>query len=199
MFGNKKKLQQQLESEGGIVAWANVIDTGKGWATASTDGFGMVTSQTDHLSVSLRVEPDGAEPFEASFRQAFKGLRPMKGWQCKVVYDPADHSRIAIIEDSITPPGMDHDKAERAAQARREAMEAAEGGNIAEYVEKVKAQARSGELGGIAIVDGQVVSGGAAPKRDVVDQLTKLADLRDRGALTDAEFQVQKAKLLAES
>jgi hypothetical protein len=33
----------------------------------------------------------------------------------------------------------------------------------------------------------------------VVDQLTKLADLRDRGALTEAEFEAQKAKLLASS
>jgi hypothetical protein len=32
---------------------------------------------------------------------------------------------------------------------------------------------------------------------NVVDQLTKLVDLRDRGALTEAEFEAQKAKLLA--
>jgi hypothetical protein len=29
------------------------------------------------------------------------------------------------------------------------------------------------------------------------DELTKLADLRDKGVITDAEFQAQKAKLLA--
>jgi hypothetical protein len=32
---------------------------------------------------------------------------------------------------------------------------------------------------------------------DVADELTKLATLRDRGILTDAEFATQKAKLLA--
>jgi hypothetical protein len=37
------------------------------------------------------------------------------------------------------------------------------------------------------------------PQPDVTDQLTKLADLRDRGALTQAEFEDQKAKLLAGS
>lgn len=31
---------------------------------------------------------------------------------------------------------------------------------------------------------------------DVVEQLTKLADLKDRGVLTDEEFAAQKAKLL---
>jgi hypothetical protein len=36
----------------------------------------------------------------------------------------------------------------------------------------------------------------AASAGDVADELTKLADLRDRGALTEAEFEAQKAKLL---
>jgi hypothetical protein len=36
-----------------------------------------------------------------------------------------------------------------------------------------------------------------APKPDITDQLTKLADLRDRGALTQAEFEAEKAKILA--
>lgn len=37
-------------------------------------------------------------------------------------------------------------------------------------------------------------AGGAAP--DVVDQLERLADLKERGILTDDEFEVQKARLL---
>jgi hypothetical protein len=40
---------------------------------------------------------------------------------------------------------------------------------------------------------------GTAPTVDVAEELTKLTDLRDRGALTDAEFQAQKAKLLAQN
>jgi hypothetical protein len=36
----------------------------------------------------------------------------------------------------------------------------------------------------------------AAGGEDVVDQLEKLADLRDRGVLTDEEFAAQKAKVL---
>ena len=37
----------------------------------------------------------------------------------------------------------------------------------------------------------------AAPQVDVVSQLKELAALRDQGILTDAEFDAQKAKLLA--
>lgn len=37
----------------------------------------------------------------------------------------------------------------------------------------------------------------AAGDDDVVEQLTKLAELRDKGILTDEEFAAQKAKVLA--
>ena len=37
----------------------------------------------------------------------------------------------------------------------------------------------------------------AAPAPDPVEQLTKLAALRDSGALTEAEFEAEKAKILA--
>jgi hypothetical protein len=36
----------------------------------------------------------------------------------------------------------------------------------------------------------------AAPSADPVDRLTELADLRDRGVLTDEEFAAAKAKVL---
>ena len=36
-----------------------------------------------------------------------------------------------------------------------------------------------------------------APSGSSVDDLAKLADLKSKGVLTDAEFEAQKAKLLA--
>ena len=41
-----------------------------------------------------------------------------------------------------------------------------------------------------------VASDGGASTPSAADQLAKLAELRDSGALTDAEFQAQKAKIL---
>lgn len=38
---------------------------------------------------------------------------------------------------------------------------------------------------------------GPGPRPDLAQQLRQLADLRDQGILTDAEFQTQKARLLA--
>jgi hypothetical protein len=37
----------------------------------------------------------------------------------------------------------------------------------------------------------------AAPARDAVTQLKELAELKSQGILTDAEFEAQKAKILA--
>ena len=39
-------------------------------------------------------------------------------------------------------------------------------------------------------------SGGGAPEPDIVDQIDRLAGLRQRGVITEAEFQAKKAKLL---
>ena len=36
----------------------------------------------------------------------------------------------------------------------------------------------------------------AAPEEDLYEQLAKLGDLRDKGILTEAEFEVQKARVL---
>jgi hypothetical protein len=37
----------------------------------------------------------------------------------------------------------------------------------------------------------------AAPQPDMIEQLKQLADLRDKGILTDEEFNTQKARILA--
>jgi len=197
VFGHKKGLANKLIGEGGTVAWATVLEGKEKWASASGTNTYMPNKITDHMRLKLRVEPDGEPPFEAEFSQAFSGNVPFTGWQCKVVYDPRDRTRIAVIEDSVTPPGLTHEQADRATAKRAEVMDAVNSGHLAEYIEAQKAKALSGQLGGTVIVDGKLVSGGNQPQPSVVDQLAKLADLRDRGALTDAEFEAQKAKLLA--
>jgi non-canonical (house-cleaning) NTP pyrophosphatase len=198
VFGHKKGLEKTLMENGGTVAWATVLDGKDKWSTASGSGFYAPSKVTEHMRLKLRVEPEGETPFEADFSQAFSGSVPFTGWQCKVVYDPADRSRIAVIEGSVAPPGVTHEQAERSATRRAEMSAAVKSGKLAEYVEERKAQALRGELGGTVFVNGQMMSGPVSPQPSVVDQMTKLAALRDRGALTEAEFNAEKAKLLAE-
>jgi len=79
ILGNKKKLEQQLSQGGGSVAWATITDVGVELETGRVDGFNQVTSRTDHVKITVTVQPDNGEPFEAWFRQVFTGLRPFKG------------------------------------------------------------------------------------------------------------------------
>jgi hypothetical protein len=52
------------------------------------------------------------------------------------------------------------------------------------------------EAAGQAILDSRRSSDGAAPQRDLADQIKKLAELHDSGILTDEEFNAKKADLL---
>lgn len=54
-------------------------------------------------------------------------------------------------------------------------------------------------IGGQSLSDMMAQAGGAAAPADPADQLTKLADLHDRGVLSDQEFADQKAKVLSQS
>jgi Short C-terminal domain len=160
MFGNKKDLEAELAQQGGVVASARVTDSRVTRGDDNTGSTGRASGGTIHAKFSLRVNPDGQEAFDVTFKQAFVGAFPIKGFFCQVIYDPSDHSRIAIQRDSITPRPPVHTQA---------------------------------DAGSPAVLSGAPASG------DVADQLTKFADLHDRGVLTDAEFATQKAKLLGES
>jgi putative oligomerization/nucleic acid binding protein len=78
-------------------------------------------------------------------------------------------------------------------------MRAKESGDQVE-VERLKAELKQRMAGSPASAD-QVVVGGAsaAASSDPLERLEKLADLHDRGVLTDAEFAAEKAKLLRDS
>jgi hypothetical protein len=148
MSSNQQTRAQELLDSGGRIAWATVLEAREKWQS-ETPGLSDVKI-TSHMHLKLRVEPEGEPAFEASFGQALTQTVPITGWICKVVFDPADRSKIAMIDGTAVRP---------------------------------------------AAAPVQAV---APPDHSPVDQLTKLAELKDRGELTDAEFQSAKAKLLNE-
>ena len=196
MFGNKKGLEHKLREQGGTEAWATILAADEKWASArgGDSGFGGPSHITDHMKVTLQVEPEAEPTFEVTFKQAFPGHTPRPGGRAKVIYDPADHSRIAIIDGEVYIPGLSVEKQQRSRQHAAEARAAAESGHMAEYIEQRKAEAMHA---GAIVIGGPAAPAVPQAKPDIVDQLTKLADLRDRGVLTEAEFQAQKAKLLS--
>jgi putative oligomerization/nucleic acid binding protein len=174
MLGHNKRLERKLKEHGGIRAWATVLASEKQWASSGGANVspGQAGSMTIHQKLTLRVEPDGEPPFEATVKQVFNDSYgwhiPQDGYSVKVIYDPTDHSKLVIDTEAMpVAPAVDRDEA----MARHES----------------------------AMANAFPQTRGASPRPDVADELTKLAALRDRGILTDAEFEVQKAKLLGAS
>jgi hypothetical protein len=181
VFGHNERLARKLKEQGGSEAWATVLVSKQQWTSSGGSNVspGQAGSFTIHQKLKLRVEPDGEAPFEATVKQVFNDSQgwpvPQEGWSVPVIYDPNDHSKLVIDLDKMpVRPGVDRDEA------------------IARH-ERAMAQLQDpGIVATSSPAQGRVALG-------VADALTKLADLRDRGVLSDAEFEAQKAKILASS
>ena len=81
MFGNKKGLVNKLREQGGVVADATVINAGTLYTSQShTDSADVYAAgSAQHCEVTLKVEPEGPPPFEATFKQASPDHVPHPG------------------------------------------------------------------------------------------------------------------------
>src|SRR5437764_5668013 len=114
--------------------------------------------------------------------------------QLMTIYLPLDGGKrkymqaAARIQQQAGSPGQPH----RMMVARDEASQ--------KVVELVTANAPAPGanimIGGQSVADMMAQAQGGAPASDPTEQLSKLADLHDRGVLSDDEFAAQKAKIL---
>jgi hypothetical protein len=224
MFGNHKRLEGKLRA-GGRSAPATVLECKAGMTI--TNGNPQLVANTHVVcKLRLQVTPEGESAFEASTSAQYSQFGiPSEGDTVTVLYDPGDHSKVVV--DASPAAAMHQVLAKQVARFRAmnnelgttiaDRLEAANadgslppfsGGakGIRAYnaaFGKIVAEAKeSAGLGsGPAIfVGGKLVDPSAltgATRSDPADELTKLAALRDRGVLTDAEFAQQKAKILA--
>jgi hypothetical protein len=208
MLGHNKRLEHKLKDQGGKQAWATVLESEKQWSSSGGVNMapGQAGSMTIHQKIKLRVEPDGEPTFEATVHQVFNDLHgwhvPEEGWSVIVIYDSNDRSKLVIDVDKMpVGPGVDRDEA--VARHERVMARVKDPEARRQQIEEMKAKAAAQAQGAIALQEMMAKAAAqaptASPKPDVADQLTKLADLRDRGVLSDAEFEAQKAKILATS
>ena len=109
------------------------------------------------------------------------------GQTVDVLYDPGNHSQLVVDprkQDTINDVLA-------AAQQQQNAIMSA-------FAASQQQASGSGRRIVVLGPGGEIVQAGgqSAPAPDPVDQLQKLVDLRDRGALTEAEFVVEKSKIL---
>lgn len=225
MFGKHTRLERKLR-ENGRTAPATVLECHGTMTITEGNAMIVSNTQVVcklRLQVAPPGEPPFEATTSARFSQF--GV-PDEGDVLAVLYDPEDHDKVVVDQSTAAQlqvatnkqiatfraMGGDvgsaiADKLEAARASGRldvsgDDAEALQAYNAA-FAKVVKEAKDALGLGGgpVIAVNGQIVSAGgaagAAPApSDPVDEIRKLADLRDRGALTQAEFDAQKAKLL---
>ena len=111
---------------------------------------------------------------------------PSAGQVVPVLYDPNDHDKIVVDYSpeaqqsaAFTAAGIDPNQINQLMQQAQQM-----GGQAAQMP------------GGIGQVPGMTPP--AQPQTDSVAQLEKLAKLKESGALTEAEFEAEKAKIIGQ-
>jgi Short C-terminal domain len=190
-----KKLKKELQ-ESGKRANATIIEIAeKGMAV--TRGADNVVANTEiALKTHLRVQPDDEPEFEVKKRFSFPQMAvPGAGQTVPVLYDPQDHDKI-IVDYSA--------EAQQGAAFSAAGIDPNQIGQLMEQAQQMRAQAgqvpQPGQIPDMSNMGlpGMTPQAPAQPQADPVEQLEKLAKLKESGALTDAEFEAEKAKILSQ-
>jgi hypothetical protein len=144
--------------------------------------------------LELRVKPPGEPPFEKTVHTRLNTLKD-KGDTVPVLYDPDDHDKVVV--DYKADAQAEMDRLDSLRRGAKQSQEDAPGGagapldpELQELMDEEEAERRA-----TAAAAGPS-SGGSQAR---LDRLQQLADLHDRGVLSDAELAAEKAKILNES
>jgi hypothetical protein len=182
-----------------------------------------IVENTEQMwKLRLRVKPEGADPFDVDVEETLPQLeQPRVGQVVMVRFDPGDHSKVAIDRsESTTTAAIAAQVTSRLDPQQEAALERFTGGSVQDLITEAmsdpqgftaRMQERAEAAQRDAMAQAEAAMGGArsaapsapagpggAPAEDLVDRLAKLADLHDRGVLTDEEFQTQKKRILGE-
>lgn len=208
MFGHRsKRTRERLEADG-VRASATVLEISGGRVSITTGNPQIAANTELPMKVRLRVEPKDQEPFEVTTKMTFSQFGvPREGGTIAVLFDPDDHD--TVILDQTMGGGLSlaadqiRDRAEASGHPELDSIadiveRASAGGSI--DVEAMQRQIREQFApGGSAAPDLSAFFPTAAAAEDPVDKLAKLADLKEKGLLTDEEFDAQKARILGET
>jgi Short C-terminal domain len=167
VFGDNHRLEKKLRESGGVCAEATILKRREG-ASVETSNWKGERNVSFNWHLTVQVARAGGELFESEFTQRIGGAATALMQQGLI-------TSIPVIFD----PG-DHGRIALDQVAWEQRVT-----TPAYWTTQVN------PMGG-AVAAPAVP---AAPA-DPIDALTRLADLRDQGVLTDAEFEVQKAKVL---
>jgi hypothetical protein len=187
MFGGKKKLYAEgAQAEGQVFA-----------LTEYTGGYAGSTAQ----GVKVRVKfPDGSvTEFEKGPLSASDVGYFAVGSVVPVRYDRADHSKVVLDIPALKERHAQTGAAQRAqldaqfAHMGEPGAPGLGGGDLKAQLLQMAAQNPG------SVIDLRSSQPQAQQASDPVDRLSKLAELKEQGVLTEEEFTAAKAKILGES
>lgn len=135
---------------------------------------GMTINDNPRIVLSFRIDPlDGSESFAADKKATVSRVAiPQAGQRFPVWFDPADHS-------SFMYATIDNDQGRQQIVAMFGDAFGPDGSGVGQAAAAASAPAAA-----------------APAAADPIEQLAKLNELRQAGALTDEEFNAQKARIL---
>lgn len=99
MLGLRKREEKKLR-EHGSEATAEVLEATRGRFSVTVGDPQLVENTQILWHLTLRVRPQHAEEFTADVKQRFSQMSsPVVGMTLPVLYDPDDHSKLAIDHD----------------------------------------------------------------------------------------------------
>jgi hypothetical protein len=214
-------LVKRLQEEGrtapatilGMRTEGDYSDPGAMWADDSD-----LTKSGSLCRLELRVMPPGETPFETTIRTRVNSFH-YTGDTIEVLYDPADHDKVAFdyVADARAAMASAHSPGAAAPSVLapfdpelQQLMDAEEAERTGASSPPAPASAASpvptppssmtappSPAASPAATSSEDPSAAAADRR--IAQLQQLADLHSRGVLTDAEFAAEKARVLSET
>ncbi|MHA7649437.1 SHOCT domain-containing protein [Mycobacterium sp. ML4] len=194
MFGQRKL------SKVGVRAFADVLNAEQSIISVTVGNPNLVSNTEVRWTLRLRVTPEREPSFEATLNTLLpQSMRPRPGTRLAVIYDPRDHSRIQLDQQSPAETAIDAITAARPDLSGASVMGMPMGDVIRQAMSdpsgfRTEMMRRAAEMQDQALQAMQP----QAPARDhdVLDRLERLAALKDRGVLTDNEFEEQKRRIL---
>lgn len=185
-------------------AFAEVLSAEQSAIAVTIGNPNLVGNTEVRWKLLLRVTPDAEPPFEASLTALLPQLSPPRpGMRLPVLYDPKDHSRVEMGRQ----PAATADVAIDAVTSARPDLAGAQvmGMPMADVIRQAIADPtafreemmrRGAEMQQQAL--GAMQAAQTQQGADPIERLERLAALKDRGLLTDEEFEQQKRKILGD-
>ena len=213
MLGKPSRRTRKKLEEHGKRAPAVVVDIAEKGMSVTTGSGQLVANTEVMLKTKLRVEPEGEPAFEVEERFRYPQLSiPTVGSRLTVIYDPSDHDRVmidsspeAVATQLGSVPGLEGTDLQglmaTVQQAQSQTQDPQELARILQQQLGTGVNVQQQKASGMTVgaPPGGFGAPAAAPEEDPVDKLAKLAELREKGMLTEAEFESQKARILGES